>query len=45
MTGNVVTVPGLTTGNEVSEIMTVYEDVQRTMEKITRMISKFVKQI
>ena len=41
VTGKVATIPGLTTGNMVTESMTDAEAVQRTMEKLTSIISEF----
>ena len=39
--GKAVTIPGLTTGNTATESMTDSEAVQRTMENLTQVISKF----
>ena len=41
VTGKAVTIPSLTTGNVASESMSDSEDVQRTIENLTRVISEF----
>ena len=41
MTVKVLTLPGLTTGNEATESMTDSEAVQRTMENLAKTTSEF----
>ena len=41
VTGKVVTLPGLTTGNVATESMTDSEAVQRTLENLTRIVVEF----
>ena len=41
VTGQVVTVPGLTTGNIATESMTDSEAVRRTMENLMKITSEF----
>ena len=41
VTGQAVSIPGLTTGNEVTESMTDSEAVRRTMENLMRITSEF----
>ena len=41
VTGNSVTLPRLTTGNEATESMTDCEAVQRTIKNLAKTISKF----
>ena len=43
VTGKAVTIPSLTIGNVATERMTDSEAVQRTMENITKIVSKFRK--
>ena len=41
VTGKAVTIPGLTTGTLASESMSDSEAVQKTMENLTKIVSKF----
>ena len=41
VTGKAVTLPGLTTGNVATEIMSGSKAVQRTLENLTRIVAKF----
>ena len=41
MTGKAVTLPGLTTGNVVTESMTNSKVIQRTMENLTKITAEF----
>ena len=41
MTGKSVTLPGLTTENRATEIMTNCEEVQRTMENLNKIVAEF----
>ena len=41
VTGKAVTIPGLTTGNVATESMSDSEAIQRTMENLAKIISKF----
>ena len=41
VTGKAVTLPGLTTGKMASESMTDSDVVQKTMERLTKIVSEF----